>query len=71
MNILIYCLLQLFNTISVASILYSATLDGPYLCGRGWEVKESDTLHPLGIVHSPFRLHAVTTPLERGKAGAF
>jgi hypothetical protein len=64
------CFLQFFNIILVTLILYSTILCGPYLSGRGWEVKESDTLHPPGIVHSPFRLHAVTTPLERGKAGA-
>ena len=59
------------NITSNASILYGATLCGPYLCGRGWEVKESDALHPLDIVYSLFRLHAVTTPLERGKSKAF
>jgi hypothetical protein len=60
-----------FDITSKASILYSATLCGPYLYGRGWEVKESDALHPPDIVHSFFWRHVVTAPSERGKAGAF
>jgi hypothetical protein len=66
-----HSLLQLLNITSEASILNSAILCSPYMCGRRWEVKESDALHPPGIVHSLFRLYAVTIPLERGKTKAF